>query len=56
MPLQGRKIFHTLPPLTDIKPGEEIFTIEHTGEQFRLRRYSFMSKFNMAAPLACQTI
>lgn len=35
MPLLSKRIFNCVKALTDVKPDENIYTIEHTKEQFR---------------------
>ena len=56
MPLLGNRPFHQAKPLHDLKPGEKVYTIEHTKEQFRSKEYLFpvgfiMNESNMAAPI-----
>ena len=39
MPLLAKKIFNCVKPITDLKADENVFTIQHTKEQFRSKEY-----------------
>jgi len=41
MPLLGKKIFVCVNPLKDITTNETVYTIPHTKEQFRSKKYPF---------------
>lgn len=39
----GKKQFSLAKALTNTGPGEEVFTIQHTKEQFRSKEYPFVT-------------
>jgi len=43
MPMLGKKQFSLAKALTNTGPGEEVFTIQHTKEQFRSKEYPFVT-------------
>lgn len=49
MPMLGKKTFHLVKSLNDVQPGEKIYTVLHTQEQFRSKEYPFVT-FHLPHP------